>query len=99
PALAFLWNLTMRHNLKSLASMLLITVVALNLFMGALLAYTLHASYQRKMVEVRTSVANLALMMDHSMTGAASEVSLVVQELQYFLDRRLQAGEALQDEE
>lgn len=89
----------MRHTLKSLASMLLVTVVALNLFMVVLLAYTLDASYKRKIAEVRTSVTNLALMMDHSMTGAAREVSLVVQEIQYHLDRKLAAGEVLHGDE
>ena len=89
----------MRQNLKSLASMLLVTVLALNLFMAGLLVYTLDASYKRKMAEVRTGVTNLALMLDHSIAGAAREISLVVQELQYFLDRKLQAGEQLEETE
>ena len=89
----------MRHNLKSLASMLIVTVVALNLFMVALLGYTLSASYKRTIAEVRTNVANLALMMDHSMTGAAQEISLVVREIQYYLDRRLAAGETLAEDD
>lgn len=89
----------MRHSLKSLASMLLVTVLAVNLLMVALLSYTLDASYKRTITEVRTSVANLALMMDHSVTGAAREISLVVQEVQYHLNRTLEAGETLENEE
>ncbi|MFA5679600.1 MAG: EAL domain-containing protein [Pseudomonas sp.] len=89
----------MRQNLNSLASMLLVTVIALNLSMAALLAYTLDASHERKLSEVRTNVANLALMMDHSMTGAAREIRLVVQEVQSYLGRKLQAGEALHEDE
>src|SRR5690606_36565463 len=99
PALAFLWNLTMRHNLKSLALVLLVTVVVLNLFMFGLLSYTLNASYQRTIDQVRTNVTNLALMMDHSITGAAREIVLVVEELQYYLDRELAAGRQLPPEE
>lgn len=89
----------MRQNLKSLAFMLLATVLTLNLFMVALLAYTLDASYKRKIAEVRTNVANIALMMDQSITGTAREVGLVVQEIQYFLDRRLHEDGALQEAE
>ena len=87
----------MRQNLKSPASLLLVTILALNLFMVALLTYTLDASHERKMAEVHASVTNLALMMDHGITGAAREVGLVVQELQYSLDRALQAGEDLEE--
>src|SRR5690554_4884679 len=79
----------MRQNLKSLALVLLVTVVVLNLFMFGLLSYTLNASYQRTIDQVRTNVTNLALMMDHSITGAAREIVLVVEELQYYLDRDL----------
>lgn len=86
----------MRHNMKSLSSMLLGTVVILNLFMVALLAYTLDASYKRKIAEVRTNVTNLALLMEHSVTGAAREISLVVQEIQYYLDSELRSGAELQ---
>lgn len=87
---------TMRHNLKSLSSMLLITVIGLNLFMVALLGYTLDASYKRKIDEVRTSVTNLALMMDHSVTGVVREISLVAQEIQYYLNTELAAADELQ---
>ncbi|GGJ07775.1 bifunctional diguanylate cyclase/phosphodiesterase [Halopseudomonas pertucinogena] len=79
----------MRHNLKSITFMLLVTVLALNLFMVTLLTYTLHASYKRKIAEVRTNVANIALMMEQSITGTAREVDLVLQEIQYFLNREL----------
>ena len=89
----------MRHNLKSLASMLLVAVLALNLAMVALLTYSLETSYKRQIADVRTRVANLALMMDHSVTGAAREISLVVQEVQYYLNRALQAGETLEQAE
>ena len=85
----------MRHNLKPLASMLLVTVLMLNLIMASVLAYTLNASYKRKIEEVRTTVANLALMMDQSVTGVAREVSLVVQETQHFLESRLRASQVL----
>lgn len=83
----------MQQNLKSVASMLLVTVVALNLFMIALLAYTLHASYKRQIEEVRTNVTNLALLLDHSVSGAATEIGLVVQEIQSYLETELRNGE------
>lgn len=89
----------MRQNLKSWATVLFATVVALNLFMAALLIYTLNSSYKRKMTEVHTSVTNLALMMDHGMTGAAREVKFVVRELQYFLHGKLQSGDVLDEDE
>ena len=87
----------MRHNLKSLSSMLLGTVVILNLFMVTLLTYTLDASYKRKIAEVSTNVTNLALLMEHSVTGAAREISLVVQATQLYLDNELRSGVELQD--
>src|SRR5690554_3115058 len=67
--------------------------------MFGLLSYTLNASYQRTIDQVRTNVTNLALMMDRSITGAAREVVLVVEELQYYLDRELAAGRQLPPEE
>ena len=85
----------MRHNLKSLASMLIATVLMLNLIMTSVLVYTLNTSYKHKIEEVRTSVTNLALMMDQSVIGVAREVSLVVQETQHFLESRLRSGEGL----
>ncbi|PRB78997.1 EAL domain-containing protein [Pseudomonas sp. MYb185] len=87
----------MQQNLKSVASMLLVTVVTLNLFMIALLAYTLHASYKREIEEVRTNVTNLALLMDQSVSGAATEIGLVVQEIQSYLETELRNGELQED--
>ena len=85
----------MRHNLKSLASMLFATVLMLNLILVGVLSYTLNASYERKIEEVRTTVTNLALMMDQSVTGVAREVSLVVRETQHELENRLRAADPL----
>lgn len=93
------WNHAMQHKLKSIAFMLLATALTLNLLMIALLAYTLHASYERKLAEVRTNVANIALMMEQSITGTAREVDLVLQEIQYFLNRELQETGAVREAE
>ena len=82
----------MPQNLKSVASMLLIATVTLNLFMATLLAVTLKAGYERKIAEVRTTVTNLALLMDQSVTGAAREAGLVLKKVQSHLEMVLNNG-------
>ncbi|SDS94652.1 PAS domain S-box-containing protein/diguanylate cyclase (GGDEF) domain-containing protein [Halopseudomonas litoralis] len=86
----------MPHSLKSVALMLLITAVIMNLFMVTLLAVTLNSAYDRKIEEVRTTVTNLALLMDQSVTGAAREVDLVLRKVQSRLETALRVGESLE---
>src|SRR5690554_4922949 len=86
----------MPQSLKSVALMLLITTVTLNLFMVTLLAVTLNAGHERKIAEVRTHVSNLALLMDQSVTGAAREVDLVLKKIQSRLETALRLNEHLE---
>lgn len=86
----------MPQSLKSVALMLLITTVTLNLFMVTLLAVTLNTAYDRKIEEVRTNVTNLALLMDQSVTGAAREVDLILKKVQSRLETALRTGESLE---
>ncbi|WP_193075923.1 EAL domain-containing protein [Pseudomonas sp. FME51] len=86
----------MPQSLKSVALMLLITTVTLNLFMITLLAVTLSAGHERKIAEVRTNVTNLALLMDQSVTGVAREVDLVLKKVQSRLETALRLDEHLE---
>ena len=87
----------MRHNLKPVALLLLVSTVALNLLMVIVLTLTLKASHERKVAEVRTQVANLALLMDQSMTGVAREIGLILRKAQSQLELALDDGEAVVD--
>ena len=71
---------------------LVATVVLLNVFMAALLAYTLDKSRERKEAEVRKTVENLALLLDRSVTGLASEIDISLQGVQAYLERELAGG-------
>ena len=71
---------------------LVATVVLLNVFMAALLAYTLDKSREREEAEVRKTVENLALLLDRSVTGLASEIDISLQGVQAYLERKLAGG-------
>lgn len=86
----------MPQSLKSVALILFIATVAMNLFMAILLVITLNSAYKRKAEEVRTNVANLALLMDQSVTGTAREVDLVLRKVQSRLETALRLDESLQ---
>ena len=56
----------MHHNKKTVVLALIATVLALNVFVAGLLAYALSAAKERKEQEVRTTVENMALLLDRA---------------------------------
>lgn len=74
---------------KAVLGTLVATVVALNLFVSGLLLYALDASKDRKEHEVRTTVENLALLLDQSVTGSVREIDLSLREIQAQLEHEL----------
>jgi flagellar basal body-associated protein FliL len=55
---------------KSIFVFIVLTVVIMNIFMIALLAYTLHTSRKREEEEVRTNVENLTLLLEKALVSA-----------------------------
>lgn len=86
----------MQKSKLSVFQALVAAVVILNLFMTGLLAYTLHASRQRKEAEVRTTVENLSLLLDQTVSGTAREIDISLREIQAHLEWGLRYPE-LQD--
>lgn len=61
---------------KSIFVFIVLTVVIMNIFMIALLAYTLQTSRERKEAEVRTNVENLTLLLEKSISISSREIDL-----------------------
>jgi diguanylate cyclase (GGDEF)-like protein/PAS domain S-box-containing protein len=85
----------MHHNKKSVVLALIFTVLALNIFVASLLAYALSAAKERKEQEVRTTVENMALLLDQSVTASVREIELLLRELQIHLEHELRHGQPL----
>jgi diguanylate cyclase (GGDEF)-like protein/PAS domain S-box-containing protein len=79
----------MQHNRKRVFRALIAAVLALNLFIAGLLAYALLEAKARKEQEVRTTVENLALLLDHSVSSSVREIDLLLREVQVHLEREL----------
>lgn len=79
----------MLHKNKSIFIFLVFTVVILNIFMISLLAFTLHTSREREEAEVRTSVENLSLLLEKSVSGISKEIDLSLYFLQTHLEKAL----------
>lgn len=80
---------------KSIFVFLFFTVAIMNIFMIALLAYTLQTSRERKESEIRTSVENLTLLLEKSVSSSAREIDLSLHILQTFLDKELSEKQQL----
>ncbi|MFU2488823.1 EAL domain-containing protein [Thauera sp. WH-1] len=85
----------MHQNKKTVFLALIATVLALNAFTGGLLAYALSAAKERKEQEVRTTVENMALLLDQSVSASAREIELLLREVQAHLERELRQGWSL----
>ena len=72
----------MHHNKKTVVLALIATVLALNVFVAGLLAYALSAAKERKEQEVRTTVENMALLLDQSVAASVREIELLLREVQ-----------------
>lgn len=85
----------MQQNKKTVLLALIATVLALNLFIFGLLAYALDAAKDRKEEEVRTTVENLVLLLDQSVTASIREIDLSLREIQVHLERSLRHSATL----
>ena len=85
----------MHQNKKTIALALIATVLALNVFVAGLLAYALSAAKERKEQEVRSTVENMALLLDQSVTASVREIDLLLREVQINLERELRHGQPL----
>ncbi|HRP24480.1 MAG TPA: EAL domain-containing protein [Thauera sp.] len=85
----------MHQNKKTVFLALIATVLGLNAFIGGLLAYALSAAKERKEQEVRTTVENMALLLDQSVTASVREIELLLRELQVHLEHELREGRPL----
>ncbi|HRJ25385.1 MAG TPA: hypothetical protein PLZ11_15675, partial [Thauera sp.] len=66
----------MQRNKRTIHIALVATVLALNLFIAGLLAYTLEVAKERKEEEVRVTVENLSLLLDQSVSSSIREIDL-----------------------
>jgi len=82
----------MHQKKKAVLFALIGTVVVLNLFVAGLFSYALSASKERKEQEVRTTVENLALLLDQTVTGQAREINLSLTQIQAELEQDLRQG-------
>ena len=82
----------MHQKKKAVLFALIGTVVVLNLFVAGLFGYALNASKMRKEQEVRTTVENLALLLDQSVTGHIREINLSLTQIQAELEQDLREG-------
>lgn len=79
----------MTYRKQAVLLPLVSAVVVLNLFFVLVLAYTLHASKLRQEAEVRTTVENLAFLLDRSVTAAIRELDIVLGQIGVALEREL----------
>lgn len=72
---------------KSIFILLVLTGVIMNIFMISLLAYTLHTSREREEAEARTSVENLASLLEKSVSSSTQEIDLSLYTLQTYIEK------------
>ena len=56
-------------------------VLSMNLFVAGLLAYALNAARHQQEKEVRATVENMALLLDHTITGSVDKIDLSLREI------------------
>ncbi len=79
----------MTKSAKPLAWILIATVLAVNAFVFALLAYKLIEDKDQQEREVRTAAENMALLLDHNISEAVSKIDLSLREIADDLERTL----------
>ncbi|MBB5217121.1 bifunctional diguanylate cyclase/phosphodiesterase [Parapusillimonas granuli] len=87
----------MKTASKSVFATIIAAVVIVNLFMIGLLMLALDTARERKEAEVRTTVENLALLLDQNVTGAVSQIDFYLREIQIYLERELKTSGALDE--
>jgi diguanylate cyclase (GGDEF)-like protein/PAS domain S-box-containing protein len=87
----------MQQKRKTIFLTLVVSVVALNLFIVALVAMALTESRTRKEAEVRTTLENLALLLDQSISSSVRGVDHSLRDISQHLERGLQSHGPLLD--
>ena len=89
----------MQQRRKTIFLALVATVVALNLFLVGLLTVALGEAKLRKEAEVRTTVDNLARLLDQSVSSSIRGIDQSLREVQLHLERSLRDRTPLDDAE
>lgn len=89
----------MLHGAHFIRHMLITAVLVVNVFVMALLAYMLSEAKQQQEREVRTTIENLVLLLDHNVTESVSKIDLSLRELVDQLERELRLHGRLGDSE
>ena len=89
----------MLHKNKPVFIILVLTVMIINIFMISLLVYTLHTSREREEAEARTSVENLTLLLEKSVSSSSREIDLSLNTLQVYLEKELRDKQQIDDKE
>src|SRR5690606_1973307 len=76
---------------------IIVAVAIVNIFMIGLLALALDTARERKEAEVRTTVENLALLLDQNVMGAVNQIDFYLREIQVYLERELRTSGALDE--
>ena len=79
----------MQHDSRKILGGLIATVLALNLFIAGLLGYAMLEAKSRNEHEVRTTVENLALLLDQSVRSSVREIDLMLRGVQLRDEREL----------
>ena len=79
----------MQHNSRKILGVSIATVLALNAFIAGLLGYAMLEAKARKEREVRTTVENLALLLDQSVGSSVREIDLLLRGAQNRIERAL----------
>ncbi|WP_425919480.1 bifunctional diguanylate cyclase/phosphodiesterase [Acinetobacter sp. TSRC1-2] len=82
---------------NSIFILLVLTAVIMNICMISLLAYTLHISREHKEAEVRTSVENLTLLLEKSVSSSSKEIDLSLHTLQTYVEKELREEKQIND--
>lgn len=85
----------MKTASKSVFATIIVAVAIVNIFMIGLLALALDTARERKEAEVRTTVENLALLLDQNVMGAVNQIDFYLRETQVYLERELRTSGAL----
>lgn len=89
----------MLHKNKSIFILLVLTGVIMNIFMISLLAYTLHSSREREKAEARTSIKNLTLLLEKSVSSSTQEIDLSLNTLQTYIEKELREKKQINHKE
>ena len=88
---------TMPFTSKFLRPILITTILAVNIFVIGLLAFALSMAKVRKEQEIRTTVENVALLLDHNISELVDKIDLSLRETANYLEREIRSRGRLDD--